>query len=41
MLKDRDKEVFVAKRAKKVEEKIERVGDKPKKDDAFWHGGKK
>lgn len=44
MLKDRDKEIFVAKRSKKIEEKVERGNDKPKpikEPDTFWHGAKK
>jgi hypothetical protein len=43
MLKDRDSEKFVAKKAKKVEEKIERTGEKakPPKSGNAWHGAGK
>jgi hypothetical protein len=38
MLKDRDDDKYVAKKATKVEEKIERTGGKKPSKGSAWHG---
>ena len=44
MLKDRDDEKYTAKKSKKIEEKIERTGEKEKPmkgNKSAWHGSGK